>query len=125
MAGEEPRPIGRWVDRAVRAVRRRRSVEEIIASNTPENGDTGRSLDQNSLVLIGFAVLIGAGIFRLTPHSITTFGGLNTVVALAVVGVSFMATAMCYAEFASTVPVAGSAFTYAQAGIRTPTGMGY
>jgi APA family basic amino acid/polyamine antiporter len=68
-------------------------------------------------VLIGFAALIGAGIFRLTPQSITTFGGFNTVVALLMAGVSVMATALCYAEFASMVPVAGSAFTYAQAGI--------
>lgn len=117
MAGEEPQPIGRWVGRAVRAVRRRRSVEEIIVSNTPENGGTGRSLGRHSLVFIGFAALIGAGIFRLTPQSITTFGGFNTVVALLVAGVSVMATALCYAEFASMVPVAGSAFTYAQAGI--------
>lgn len=115
MAGD---PIGRWARRVVRAVRRRRSVEEIIVSNAPEEkGVTRRRLGRHSLVLIGFAALIGAGIFRLTPQSITAFGGFNTVVALLVAGVSVMATAFCYAEFASMVPVAGSAFTYAQAGI--------
>ena len=102
---------------AVRELRRRRTVEDVVASNRPAPGGTSRTLGRHHLVLIGFAVLIGAGIFRLTARSIAHFGGANTVAALVVAGVSFFATALCYAEFASTVPVAGSAFTYAQAGI--------
>lgn len=113
-AGEQPeRP---WL-RAWRKLWRKRTVEDIVASNRLATVDTERTLNRHTLVLVGFAVLIGAGIFRLTAGSIATYGGVNTVVALAVAGVSFLATAGCYAEFASMVPVAGSAFTYAQAGI--------
>ncbi|MDQ1086786.1 amino acid permease [Siphonobacter sp. SORGH_AS_1065] len=74
-----------------------------------------RSLGSWNLIAIGIGVIIGAGLFSLTGIAAANNTGPAVVLSflLAAVGCAF--SALCYAEFASMVPVAGSAYTYAYA----------
>ncbi len=65
-----------------------------------------------ALLLMGLGVIIGAGIFILTGIASANYSGPALVISFAIAGTACLFTALCYAEFASMVPVAGSAYTY-------------
>jgi APA family basic amino acid/polyamine antiporter len=67
------------------------------------------------LTLLGIGAIIGTGIFVLTGQAAAMHAGPAIVVSMIVAGVVSALAALCYAEFASTVPVAGSAYTYGYA----------
>jgi APA family basic amino acid/polyamine antiporter len=62
--------------------------------------------------VFGVAVVIGAGICTLTARTAGDLSGPSVSVAFVLAAVTCALAALCYAEFASTVPVAGSAYTY-------------
>ncbi len=74
-----------------------------------------RSLSATSLVALGIGVIIGAGIFVLTGHAAAANAGPAITLSFAFGAVVCGCAGLCYAEMASTVPVAGSAYTYAYA----------
>ena len=74
-----------------------------------------RVLGPLHLTSLGVGAIIGSGIFVLTGEAAHDKAGPALIVSLAVAGVTCMFAALCYAEFASMVPVAGSAYTYAYA----------
>ena len=74
-----------------------------------------RSLNVVSLVAIGIGGIIGAGIFVLTGHAAAAYAGPAISLSFVLSGVVCALAGLCYAEMASTVPVAGSAYTYAYA----------
>ncbi len=74
-----------------------------------------RSLGPASLVLMGIGVVIGAGIFVLTGHAAAQMAGPAIVISFVLSGIACAFAGLCYAEFASMIPVAGSAYTYAYA----------
>jgi APA family basic amino acid/polyamine antiporter len=74
-----------------------------------------RSLGAVSLVLIGIGVIIGAGIFVLTGHVAAQVAGPAIVLSFIIAAVACAFAGLCYAEFASMIPVSGSAYTYAYA----------
>jgi APA family basic amino acid/polyamine antiporter len=74
-----------------------------------------RSLGPVSLVLIGIGVIIGAGIFVLTGHAAAQIAGPAIVLSFLMAAVACAFAGLCYAEFASMIPVSGSAYTYAYA----------
>ncbi|RYY98365.1 MAG: amino acid permease, partial [Chitinophagaceae bacterium] len=78
-------------------------------------GTLKRSLGAFQLVAIGIGVIIGAGLFSLTGIAAANNSGPAVTLSflLAALGCAF--SALCYAEFAAMVPVAGSAYTYAYA----------
>jgi basic amino acid/polyamine antiporter, APA family len=93
-------------------VLRRKSVEQSIQdTDDPDNG-LRRALGPIQLTAIGIGVIIGTGIFVLTGEAAGTVAGpaitLSFVAAAIVCGLA----GLCYAEFASVVPVAGSAYTF-------------
>ena len=65
-----------------------------------------------ALLLMGLGVIIGAGIFILTGVASAYYSGPALVISFVIAGTACLFTALCYAEFASMVPVAGSAYTY-------------
>ncbi len=74
-----------------------------------------RALGPLSLTALGVGAIIGAGIFVLTGLAANQYAGPALALSFVVAGVGCALAALCYAEFASTVPVAGSAYAYAYA----------
>jgi basic amino acid/polyamine antiporter, APA family len=74
-----------------------------------------RSLNSGNLVALGIGAIIGAGIFVLTGHAAAQYAGPAIVLSFVVSGLACALAGLCYAEFASLIPVSGSAYTYAYA----------
>ncbi|MBK8778273.1 MAG: amino acid permease [Saprospiraceae bacterium] len=104
-----------------KSLTRKKSIESIMASSraqdaTEGHGVTGlhRVLTARDLTFFGIAAIIGAGSFSSLGGAVFA-GGPGVVVLFILCGIACGFTAFCYAEFASRVPVAGSAYTYAYA----------
>src|SRR4051812_36596587 len=74
-----------------------------------------RTLGAWSLVALGIGGIIGAGIFVRTAAAIAERSGPAVVIAFIVAGIGCALAGLCYAEFASMIPIAGSAYTYSYA----------
>ncbi len=74
-----------------------------------------RALGPLNLVTLGIGAVIGAGIFVLTGQAAALHAGPAVPISMALVGIACTFAALCYAEMASAVPVAGSAYTYVYA----------
>ncbi len=92
---------------------RRKPIAELM----PEEGEHGlkRALTASNLVLLGIGAIIGAGIFVLTGTAAAQFAGPAIVLSFVLAGFGCLFAGLCYAEFASMIPVAGSAYTYGYA----------
>jgi APA family basic amino acid/polyamine antiporter len=71
-----------------------------------------RSLGPVNLVLFGIGCIIGAGIYVMTGNAAANFAGPAVLLSFIVAGLACAFAGLCYAELASTMPVAGSAYTY-------------
>src|SRR5512140_3883407 len=93
-----------------------KSIERITADQLGE-GEHGlkRVLGPVNLVSLGVGAIIGTGIFVLTGQAAAAHAGPAIVLSMVLAGVTSLLAALCYSEFAATVPVAGSAYTYAYA----------
>ena len=80
-----------------------------------ESDTLRRSLGAFSLTTLGIGAVIGAGIFVITGTAAAQFAGPALVISMLIAGVGCAFAGLCYAEFASMIPVAGSAYTYAYA----------
>ncbi len=92
----------------------RKSLETCFAEAAGENR-LRRALGPVSLTALGVGAIIGAGIFIMTGRAAREDAGPAILVSFCVAGLGCGLAALCYAEFAAMVPVAGSAYTYAYA----------
>ncbi len=74
-----------------------------------------RALGPVNLITLGIGAIIGAGIFVLTGTAAAQFAGPAIVLSFVIAGVGCIFAGLCYAEFASMIPIAGSAYTYGYA----------
>jgi APA family basic amino acid/polyamine antiporter len=74
-----------------------------------------RTLGPSSLVALGIGAIIGAGLFVRTAAAIAERAGPSVTLAFIVAGIGCAFAGLCYAEFASMIPIAGSAYTYSYA----------
>ncbi len=95
---------------------RTKSIDRLMneASATGEN-TLKRTLGPLSLIALGIGAIIGAGLFVRTAAAIADRAGPSVVLAFVVAGIGCAFAGLCYAEFASMIPVAGSAYTYSYA----------
>ena len=91
----------------------RKTIVQIQAEF--EHGELKRTLGASNLVSLGVGAIIGAGIFVLTGQAAAEFAGPAVILSFVVSGAACVFAALCYAELASTMPVSGSAYTYAYA----------
>src|SRR5262249_12161875 len=91
-----------------------KSLERLHAEMEDDNR-LRRVLGPLSLTSLGIGAIIGAGIFVLTGEIAATGAGPSILISFVITFVCCALAALCYAEFASLVPVAGSAYTYAYA----------
>ena len=94
---------------------RTKSVEQSIAETEEPEHRLKKNLGALDLTVFGVGVIIGAGIFVLTGTVAASNAGPAVAISFAIAGVACALAALCYAEFASTVPVAGSAYTFSYA----------
>jgi basic amino acid/polyamine antiporter, APA family len=93
-----------------------KSIEQIKEEQLGEgSGGLKRVLGVWQLVMLGVGAIIGTGIFVLTGQAAAANAGPAIVISMVLAGLTSVLAAFCYSEFASTVPVAGSAYTYAYA----------
>ncbi len=74
-----------------------------------------RSLGPVNLITLGIGAIIGAGIFVLTGQAAALYAGPAVALSFIVAGITCAFAGLCYAEFASVIPIAGSAYTYGYA----------
>ncbi|GAA0370437.1 amino acid permease [Microbispora corallina] len=96
---------------------RTKSVEQSIQDAEGGEHRLRRSLSALDLTVFGVGVIVGTGIFVLTGVAARNTAGPAVALSFVVAGIVCALAALCYAEFASTVPVAGSAYTFAYATI--------
>jgi basic amino acid/polyamine antiporter, APA family len=94
---------------------RRKSVDDAVAGTEEEGFTLKRELTALDVTVLGIGVIIGAGIFVLTGNAAATEAGPGIVLSFVLAGVVCALAALCYAEFAAMVPVAGSAYTFSYA----------
>ncbi|MDO1445882.1 amino acid permease [Rhodocytophaga aerolata] len=97
---------------------RRKTVDQILAEvklqEDHASGELVRNLTLRDLVSMGIAAIIGAGIFS-TIGNASAAGGPAVSLLFIFTAIACVFSAMCYAQFASTIPISGSAYTYAYA----------
>ncbi len=94
---------------------RTKSIEESIAETQESEYSLKKRLTAVDLTVFGVGVIIGAGIFTLTGRAAATVAGPAILISFIIAAVCCGLAALCYAEFASTVPVSGSAYTFSYA----------
>ncbi|MBF6248666.1 amino acid permease, partial [Nocardia elegans] len=94
---------------------RTKSVEQSIRDTDEPDSKLRKDLTAWDLTIFGVAVVVGAGIFTLTARTAGNVAGPSVSLAFVFAAIACGLTALCYAEFASTVPVAGSAYTFSYA----------
>ncbi len=94
----------------------RKSVA-VLQREAAEEGEQGlrRTLTAANLTLLGIGAIIGAGIFVLTGNAAAQYAGPAVVLSMLAAGIACGFAGLCYAEFASMIPIAGSAYTYGYA----------
>jgi basic amino acid/polyamine antiporter, APA family len=94
---------------------RTKSVEQSIAQTEEPDHRLRKDLSGLDLTVFGIGVIIGGGLFVLTGEAAASYAGPAISLSFVVAAVACGLAALCYAEFASTVPVAGSAYTFSYA----------
>ncbi|MFF2833676.1 amino acid permease [Cellulosimicrobium cellulans] len=94
---------------------RRKSVEDSLAAIDDPERSLKRSLTSWDLAVLGVAVAVGAGIFSVGATASANYAGPSVIVSFVIASIVCALAVMCYAEFASAIPVAGSAYTFSYA----------
>src|ERR1017187_7679042 len=89
----------------------------LLSKEAGEQGEhtLRRSLGALNLITLGIGAIIGAGIFVLTGQAAALHAGPAVALSFVMAGVVCAFAGLCYAEFASIIPIAGSAYTYGYA----------
>src|SRR6188474_446595 len=90
---------------------------DLLLHECKEEGEhtLRRALGPLNLVTLGIGAIIGAGIFVLTGQAAAQHAGPAIVLSFVLAGIACAFAGLCYAEFASMIPIAGSAYTYGYA----------
>ena len=91
---------------------RKKTIESLLAQVESKHGALKKSLGAFDLTMLGIGAIVGTGIFVLTGVAAAEHAGPALVLSFVLSGLACVFAALCYAEFASTVPVSGSAYTY-------------
>jgi APA family basic amino acid/polyamine antiporter len=89
----------------------------LLMAEAHESGEHSlkRALGPLNLITLGIGAIIGAGIFVLTGSAAAQYAGPAIVLAFVLAGIACAFAGLCYSEFASLIPIAGSAYTYGYA----------
>ncbi|HEY6339798.1 MAG TPA: amino acid permease [Candidatus Sulfotelmatobacter sp.] len=90
---------------------------DVLMEESRETGEHSlrRALGPINLLTLGIGAIIGAGIFVITGQAAAQFAGPAILLSFVLAGIACAFAGLCYAEFASMIPIAGSAYTYSYA----------
>ncbi|MBS1976065.1 MAG: amino acid permease [Bacteroidetes bacterium] len=91
----------------------RKPLEQLLAQSADSGKGLKRTLGPGNLIALGIGAIIGAGLFVRTAAAASQAAGPGVVVSYIIGGVGCAFAGLCYAEFASMIPIAGSAYAYA------------
>lgn len=89
-----------------------KTIEQAMADSDEPGRQLKRTLGVFDLMILGVAVAVGAGIFSVGARAAGSFAGPAVIFSFVLAALTCAMATMCYAEFASSVPVTGSAYTY-------------
>ena len=104
-----------WARKSIAVLEAEAEEPEVQALTTHNGVPLKRTLSAVNLVALGIGAIIGAGIFVLTGHAAAANAGPAITLSFILGAFACAFAGLCYAEMASTVPIAGSAYTYAYA----------
>ena len=93
----------------------KKSITDIQKETTEGNGGLKRTLGPMSLIALGIGAIIGAGLFSITGGAAANNAGPAVTISFVIAALACAFAGLCYAEFASMIPIAGSAYTYSYA----------
>jgi basic amino acid/polyamine antiporter, APA family len=93
----------------------KKPLGQLIAQAEDSEKGLKRTLGAGNLVALGIGAIIGAGLFSITGVASATNAGPAITISFTIAAVGCAFAGLCYAEFASMIPVAGSAYTYSYA----------
>jgi len=94
----------------------RKPISSLVSESEEEGqGTLRRHLGPTNLILLGIGAIIGAGLFVRTAAAAADHAGAGVTISFVVAAIGCAFAGLCYAEFASMIPIAGSAYTYSYA----------
>ena len=93
----------------------RKSIDILLSEAEESEKGLRKTLTSWSLVALGIGAIIGAGLFSITGVAAASYAGPGIMISFIIAAVGCAFAGLCYAEFASMIPVAGSAYTYSYA----------
>jgi APA family basic amino acid/polyamine antiporter len=93
----------------------KKSIAQLVNDVSRDEKGLKRTIGTMGLIALGIGAIIGAGLFTSTAEAIANHTGPAVTISFMIAGIGCALAGLCYAEFASMIPVAGSAYTYAYA----------
>ncbi|OSZ78197.1 amino acid permease [Chitinophagaceae bacterium IBVUCB1] len=93
----------------------RKPLNQLLAEASESDKGLKKTLSASALVALGIGAIIGAGLFSITGGAAATNAGPAITISFIVAALGCAFAGLCYAEFASMIPIAGSAYTYSYA----------
>jgi len=93
----------------------KKSLEDLSREAFETTHGLKRVLGPLDLIFLGIGAIVGAGIFVITGHAAAQYAGPAVTLSFVLAALTCSFAGLCYAEFASLIPIAGSAYTYAYA----------
>ncbi|MGV8915743.1 MAG: amino acid permease [Kaistella sp.] len=94
---------------------RTKSLSQLLTESDESEKGLKKTLSSASLVALGIGAIIGAGLFSITGLAAANYAGPGIMISFIIAAIGCAFAGLCYAEFASMIPVAGSAYTYSYA----------
>ncbi len=94
---------------------RKKSISDLIHSSTNQERGLKRTLTSTNLIALGIGAIIGAGLFVRTAAAAAQNAGPSVTLGFIVAAIGCGLAGLCYAELSSSIPIAGSAYTYSYA----------
>ena len=93
----------------------KKPIDSLIHDSSHGEKGLKRTLTAGNLIALGIGAIIGAGLFVRTAAAAANNAGPSVTIAFVIAGIGCAFAGLCYAEFASMIPIAGSAYTYSYA----------
>ena len=93
----------------------KKSIEQLMAESSETEKGLKRTLSGGSLIALGIGAIIGAGLFVRTASAAAQNAGPSVTLGFIVAAIGCALAGLCYAELSSSIPIAGSAYTYSYA----------